>query len=184
MTNQQNSFSLNTEDVLMPWPSHNEEKIIETIRDLFQAQSVTLAQQTSSLAAQAQRLEQLSLQLSTVVNQHESLRTDFNARWAELPKIYIPRQEVQAMGHEGRLASLEETSRKAVIDLAELRLSVNQQIQQSVLATAREIAKVQLDEQADTAKQRQEIDGRAILMYSTAAFTLISIVLTIWLHFA
>jgi hypothetical protein len=179
--NHDRSSSL--EDVLMPWQGHNEEKIIETIRDLFQAQSITLAQQTSSLAAQAQRLEQLSLQLSTVVNQHESLRSDFNARWAELPKIYIPRQEVQAMGHEGRIANLEDISRKAVVELAELKLSINQQMQQNVLATARDLAKVQLDEKADTLSQRSEVDGRTILMYSTAILALISIVATIVLHF-
>jgi hypothetical protein len=183
MVNNQNLSRVRIEELRMPWQGQHDEKLIETIRDLFQAQSVTLAQQSTSLASQAQRLEQLSMQLSTVVSQHESLRNDFNSRWSELPNVYIPRQEVQAMGHDGRLAALEETTRKISIDIAEMKLAMQQQIQQAVLAGAREIAKVQLDEKSDTMTQRSEVDGRTILMYSTAIFTLLGIVLTIVLHF-
>ncbi len=168
----------------MAWQNKDNERLIEIIREMFAEERQLISGNTVSLATQSSRLEQLNMQISTVVNQQESMRADFNTRWGDLPKIYIPRQEVLAMGHEGRLSNLEDTQRKMQADTLEMKLVMQQQIQQSILTNTRDIAKVQLDEQADTAKQRQEIDGRAILMYSTAAFTLISIVLTIWLHFA
>jgi hypothetical protein len=167
----------------MPWQNNNNDRLVETIRDMFNEQSVTLAQQSTSLAGQSQRLDQLTLQISTVVNQHEALRNDFNQRWADLPKVYIPRQEVIAMGHNERIIGLEEGNRKLQADIAELKLVLQQQLQQSVLATARDVAKVQLDGKADTLSQRAEIDGRTILLYSTAILALISIVVTIVLHF-
>lgn len=181
--NHQHLNSKYEEFLLMPWQNNTNDKLIETIREMFGEQSVTLTQQSANISAQSQRLDQLTLQISTIVNQHEALRNDFNQRWGDLPKVYIPRQEVIAMGHNERIVGLEESARKIQADVAELKLVMQQQLQQTVLATARDVARVQLDGKAETLAQRSEIDGRTILMYSTAIFTLLGIILTIWLHF-
>src|SRR6266702_512238 len=82
----------------MAWQNKDNERLIEIIREMFAEERQLISGNTVSLATQSSRLEQLNMQISTVVNQQESMRADFNTRWGDLPKIYIPRQEVLEWG--------------------------------------------------------------------------------------
>lgn len=163
--------------------SSSEQQLLDTLRGLFEKQNETLAAHGQLLAQQNQRLETVIAQVTTLATQQEALRNDFNKRWDDLPKIYVPRQEHQALGLEPRMVAMEEFRIAALKDISDLKLFVQQQVQSAVQSAANDLAKAQLNNKDDIHGQRFVLDARWIGTLLTAVFTLISIVLTLALHF-
>lgn len=143
------------------WKDQNnrsEDKLIDTLREMFETQSHQIAQ--------------VSVQVNTLLTQQEQLRRDFNEKWDSLPRIYLSRQEDQARGLEGRLANLEEYRLTSTKEFSELRVFVQQQVQTGLSEV-----------QKDMSEQRAGIDARTISMWVTGFFLLANIVWSVVSHF-
>jgi hypothetical protein len=172
------------ESLMSSWgKKNNEQQMLDTLRELFAEQNKTLAQHTQLLAQQVQRIDLMNTQVATLAVQQEALRNDFNKRWDDLPKLYVPRQEHQAMGLDARMVAMEEFRVAATKDISDLKLSVQQQVQTAIQTATKELMSAQLLIQKDTSEQRFTLDGRSITMLTTIVFTLISIALTLIFHF-
>lgn len=135
-----------------------EDKLIDTLRELFDSQS--------------RQLTQLSVQVNTLLAAQESMRSDFNQKWNELPTIYLSRREDQARGLEGRITALEEYRLASTQTISEVKLSVQQQVQTEVQKIRDEVS-----------EQRAGFDARAISAWVTGFFLLANIVWSVVAHF-
>lgn len=88
------------------------------------------------------------------------------------------------MGLEPRMVAMEEFRVAALKDISDLKLFVQQQIQTAVHDAAKDLAAAQLANKDDIHGQRFTLDARWITTLITAVFALISIVLSLALHFA
>lgn len=138
--------------------NQSEEKLIDTLKDLFDTQSRQIAQ--------------VSVQVNNLVTQQEAMRSDFNAKWNELPKMYLSRQEDQARGLEGRIAALEQYRFSSTKDISDIKLNVQQDVQKSFLEL-----------QKDMSSQRAGFDARTISAWAAGFFLLINIVWSVVSHF-
>lgn len=149
----------------MPWGTNKDDELLKTIKELFEKQTEVVQANTAQVAQLSQQMTQLS-------TQQEAMRNDFNARWADLPKLYVPRQEHQAMGLDTRVVALEEFRIAATKDISDLKLNVQQQVQTVVH-----------DIQDKVSTQRETIDARTISFWFSIALLLINFVWTIVSHF-
>jgi hypothetical protein len=183
MNHDESLDQLQTE-LRMPWGSERkEEKLIETMRQLFGDQEKTISQASASVAESKAVLLQLTQQIASVSAQQEAIRLEFNRKWDDLPKLYIPRAEHQAMGLAERTIALEEFRSAATKDITDLKFSFQQQLQQAILTATRDA-----DDNRIAAKEEMRAESKAVTdrqftwLFSAITIT-ISIISSVALHF-
>lgn len=146
----------------MPWRDESKQsenaRAQESLRVFFENQS--------------NQITQISTQITAIASSQEAMRNDFNAKWNELPRIYMPRQEDQARGLDGRIAALEAFRIASARELSDLRVNVQQDVQRSVNEIQKEMS-----------ESRAGIDSRAIASWVTGFFLLANIVWSVLSHF-
>lgn len=156
-----------------------DDRVIETLREMFADQNRQMNAQGQLLAQQTQRIDMISTQIAAFSQQQEALRSDFNQRWQDLPKLYVPRQEHQAMALDARTAALEEFRMAATRDIADIRLTIQQQIQAAVQTASQEIAAAKLAAKDEINLNRKALDARQIAVMVSGITVAISIVVEI-----
>lgn len=166
-----------SQELAMPFGQqpNRDDRLIETLRELFADQSRQISAQGQLLAQQTQRIDAISAQLTALGNQQDSLRNDFNARWQDLPNLYVPRQEQQAMKLDIRTAALEEFRIAATRDLADIRINVQQQVHDAIQTATKDIAAARVAAQEEIEETKHGFDARAITFLVSGISIVVSI---------
>lgn len=163
-----------------------DERIIEALREMFADQNRQLNAQGQLLAQQMQRIDSIATQINSLSTAQESLRADFNTRWQDLPKLYVPRQEHQAMGLDARTTALEEFRLAATKDIADIKLNTQQQITQATMAATQEIHAAKILAKDEISQDRKSLDARQITLLvsgiSVGASLIVEVILKLIFH--
>lgn len=163
----------------MPFGQSRDERIIQALQDMFAEQSRQLNSQGQLLATQTQRMDSIGTQITNLSAQQEALRNDFNARWQDLPKLYVPRQEHQAMALDARTVALEEFRMAATKDISDVKLNMQQQIQTAIATASKEIAEAKINAKDEINQTRKTLDTRQITLLVSAITVSASLVIEV-----
>lgn len=131
----------------------------------------------SEINKATQGIQALDVKVSNLDKQNEELRHDFNSKWNELPRLYVPRQEHQAQALDTRTLELEKFRLTATKEITEIRMTTAKQITDAVNSVEESLT-TKIDEIRDDLFEKLDERSNAS---STRKFTVFLSCLTVGL---
>jgi hypothetical protein len=171
-------------ELRMPWGNEKrDDKLIDAMRELFGEQAKAISLNTSSIAENKVVLLQLTQQINSVAAQQEALRLEWNKKWDDLPRLYVPRAEHQAMGLAERTVALEEFRSAATKDITDLKFSFQQQLQQAILSASRDAEEIRIAAKEDLHSESTAVSNRQMTWMFSGITLALSLITSVVLHF-